>query len=97
MTRIEKVKQVLIHYLGSRNKYRIQEIKSYNLTYDRWDTTFTLQVRVAFLFWMNITAGYYTCEKAYSDLIRCQKVPKKIKRKKVMSKSDLILEMLKDE
>ena len=97
MTRTDTLKMLLIKYLGSRTIYRIQEIEDYNFTYDRWDTTFTLQVRVALLFWMDIKVGYYTCEKAYGDLVRFRKIPKKIKHKKVMSKSDLILEMLKDE
>ena len=97
MNRSDKLRIFIIRWFGSHDIYRIQELEDYNFVYDRWDTTFSLQVRVAFIFWMNMKIGYYSCHKAYEDLVRFKKVPKKIKKRKVMNKTDIVLELLKDE
>jgi len=96
MTKIDNLKVVIIRLFGSHNKYRVQKVKDYNITYDRWDTSYAVQVRVLFIFWMYMKVGYYSCERAYEDIVRWKKVPHKIKIKRVMSKTDLVMELLED-
>jgi len=95
MNRRDKIRAFIINYLGSNN-YRILKITRFNKTYERWDVTFSLQMKVMHMFWTDVKMGYYSCEKAYEDLLKFKRIPKKEEIKHIMNKSDLIMEMLKD-
>lgn len=92
-----KIRGIVLRYFRSYGKYRVRRVDCFNTSYDRWDTNFSIQAKVFFFFWIDIKAGFNTCERAYNDVLCYRRIPKRTLKKHVMTKSDMILEMLRDE
>lgn len=86
------LREFLVKHISSKH-YRVVRAKVYSAFYNNWSMTFDTQVRIFFI-WMNMKTGYTTCSRAYEDCVKWRKEAMNKPIKKVMSRSDLILEMI---